>query len=123
MVQLSNGGSNGHRGERIPLVHLEKMDNGELKLLVASTINDAHNYLIFSPFFPLNVGQSYALEIHQRYLKNGKYRFFILFDDVEVFSIINTRAEQFYDVKVWACPIWNYPSAVEISNFEHINFL
>lgn len=123
IVHLSIGGSIAQRGDRTPVVQLLGRE-GKMSLIVASTINDHLNFIYSSKDdIVLNVSQPYSLEVHQRYLKNGLYRFFVILDHVEIFSVVNRRAEQFYGVKVWACAPWSNPSLAEISNFEHTNFL
>ena len=49
------------------------------------------------------------IEIHQKYTSGGKYRYFIKINGEEVFSIINTNAQQFYDIKIYASNPWELP--------------
>ena len=63
-------------------------------LATSSCINDNPNHYINN--YITNI------EIHQRYVNGGEYRYFIKINGEEIASIINTKAQQFYDVKVYA---------------------
>ena len=70
------------------------------------------------------VNRTYSFELHQMYQGGGNYRYYILIDGKEVHSVLNPDAKQYYDLKVYMSLNTNNPSApVEVSNFEHTNFL
>ena len=114
----SNGVVNNYYGSRVPFVGLVKSDR---RLHTTSAINGNWNWIKDLP--ALKIDQTYHLEIHQRYVSNGNYRYFIKLDGEEVYSVINTDARQFYNVHVYAGNPWNDPCPVYISNFKITNFL
>ncbi|XP_066910985.1 uncharacterized protein [Clytia hemisphaerica] len=107
-----------HYGARTPYVGLRKDTR---KIHTTSAINGNWNEIKELP--PVIIDQTYHLEIHQRYVSNGHYRYFIMIDGVEVYSVLNTDARQFYNVHVYAGNPWNEPCPVYISNFKLTNFL
>ena len=65
------------------------------------------------------------VEIHQRYIRNGEYRYFIRIDGEEVHSVVNTQARQFYNVKVLAAPAFTgaYTCPASIKDVKHTDFI
>ena len=47
------------------------------------------------------LNHSHRLEVEQRYLKDGLYRFVTLINGQELHSTINVNAKQFYDIKCY----------------------
>lgn len=45
------------------------------------------------------------IELHQRYVSNGNYGFFIVVNGEEIYSLLNTDVRQIY-VKVYASDPW-----------------
>ena len=72
-----------------------------------------------------SVNETTHIEIHQRYLRSGEYRYFIRIDGEEVHSVVNTQAQQFYNVKVIAAQAFTSAATcpASIKNVKHTNFL
>ncbi|XP_066927042.1 uncharacterized protein [Clytia hemisphaerica] len=119
-AQLSIGENLVNHGDRTPLLHLRN-DLGKIKLVICTSLNDDLNY-IFTWEEPLTIGQRYHLEIKQRYVSGGNYRFFVLVNGVEIHSVANGKARQFYGVKFYLSSPWNEASDVEIYDLKHTNF-
>ena len=91
IIQLTQGGVFQQHGDRTSAVILYPPRDW---FYFSSSINDNPNHYI----------NNYIriIEIHQRYVNGGEYRYFIKINGEEIASIINTKAQQFYDVKVYA---------------------
>ena len=118
LVHLTKQNHHGEHGDRTPLVSIYIPTR---ILHIASSINNDHsddqNLLI------LNIDQTYKIEIHQRYVSNGDYRYFIKIDGVEVYSVLNTDARQFYNIKVYASGPFRDACPAYIKDLEFTNFL
>ena len=119
IIQLTKGGLVGQHGDRTPSVFLFPWSD---RLYFASSINYDQNYFLPSAK-EIVVNVPTHIEIHQRYTSGGKYRYFIKINGEEAYSIINTDARQFYNVKVYASNPWEDNCSGYIKNFEVTNFL
>ncbi|XP_066930962.1 uncharacterized protein [Clytia hemisphaerica] len=99
LFHMTKGGQNTVYGDRTPLVSIRTADN-VLQISTALNGKKSHNALLISN--ELQINQTIALEIHQRYVKNGNYKYYILVDGVVIMDDMNYTAEQFHDVKVYA---------------------
>ena len=119
IIHLTIAGNVGNIGERTPAVFVRPESRG---FHFATSMEDTANY---KWNYGENLQQNYVykIEIHQRYINNGNYRYFIKIDGEEVHSAINSKARQFYNVKVFAGSPWNEASKGFISNFHFTNFL
>ena len=72
---------------------------------------------------PIQPNHTYSVEIHQRYIANGKYRYFITIDGKEKYSIVNKQAQQFHNVHVYASSETRDKGDGYISNLSFTNFL
>ena len=117
-MRLTTGrGDKGSYGDRTPAMFLSP----ENKMYFVSAVNGDGDY-DFKVTEAIKLNQKYHIEIHQRYISQGNYRFFMKIDRVEVHSIVNNDARQFYDVKVYASD--QYFDAIGfISNLHLTNFL
>ena len=91
------------------------------KLHIASSINgimSKHH----SPVH-LIVDQTYQVEVHQRYMSQGNYNYFIKIDGLEVYRIVNSDARQFWNVNVFAGNPWSEACPVYVKNFVITNFV
>ena len=114
IIHFTIGGDNDQIGDRIPAVFWSPLQ----LLLFASAVNDTtDNYEI-----AIQLNRVYKIEVHQRYISNGNYRYFIEIDGEEVHSV-NTKARQFYNVLVYTSNPWYDASPGDISNFKFTNFL
>ena len=111
-------GANNQYNERIPMVFLRGEPFNEMKF--ASNINSKIEYIIKS-IPPMNQPTHY--EIHQRYISGGKYRFFILKNGKEIYSIVNSKTRQFYNVKAYVSNKWMYPCPGYVKNVKITNFV
>eukprot|EP00111_Clytia_hemisphaerica_P005368 TCONS_00015514-protein len=121
IAHLSINDNIGTFGDRTPLVHL-KYNTGNITLVVCTHIDDDDNH-VFTWEKPLTIGKIYNVDIRQRYLSGGKYRFIVLVNGFEVHSKVNKKARQFYDVKFFFSSPWYEASDVEVYNLKHTNFL
>ena len=117
-LHLTIGGNYADHGDRIPALFIKCSTR---KLVVFSSINGNSNFE--QEIKQINPNVLYHIEIHQRYISGGNYRFFIRIDGVETISVINNDARQFYNVKVYAGTPWHIPVDGVISNLHHTNFL
>ena len=117
IIHFTIGQDIGKYGDRAPAVFLVP---GTSKFHVASAVNGNSNYFFDTTTIQLN--RRYHIEIHQRYISQGNYRYFVKIDGAEVHSIVNRDAQQFYDVKVYAGSPWRETIGY-ISNLHFANFL
>ena len=119
IIHFTISGNMNNIGDRTPAVFVTPESKN---FLFVSYLNNTANYYWD---FDENIQQNhvYKIEIHQRYISNGNYRYFIKIDGDEVHSAINSKARQFYDVKVYAEDPWHAPSKGFISKFKFTNFL
>ena len=120
IIHLTENGNGGPYGDRTPLVNLKKVSEA-FHLELASAINSQDKFWLSAHV--MKVGESTHVEIHQRYVSGGNYRFFVKINGQEVYSIINRDARQFYNVKVYASDPWHPVSPGYIKNLEVTNFL
>ena len=74
-------------------------------------------------YTPLVVDQQVHIEVHQRYMYGGKYRYIIDVDGVNYASKIVTNAQQYFNVKVYASETHREACHVYVSDFKLTNFL
>ena len=120
VIQFTIGGKVYSFGDRVPAVHI--LPDGKFRISSAINTNSDHYFI---PNIEIQLDRVYKIEIHQRYISNGNYRFFIKIDGDELHSIVNTMAKQFYNVKVFASvpSQWDATDVAYISNFQFTNFL
>ena len=101
ILHLTKGGDNSEHGDRIPAIFINCATR---KLLVYNMISG--NPIVMVDNTEIDPNVLYHIEIHQRYISGGKYRFFVRTNGVETISVTNTDARQFYNVKVYANNPW-----------------
>ena len=108
-------------GERIPAVFIKYKST---EFYVTHAVNGNANYIVThtSPA-ELKLNENQHIEIHQRYISRGDYRYFVKINGTEIHSVINSDAQQFYNVKVYASGPYQNNLNGTISNFEFTNFL
>ena len=119
VLHLTKGGTNGQHGDRTPSVYLTPLRD---KYYFATTMNQQFSFNTETTK-GLVINVLTHIEIHQRYTSGGEYRFFIKINGEEVYSTINTNAQQFYNVKVYGSNPWEKSCTGYIKNFEVTNFL
>ena len=72
---------------------------------------------------PLELNIKTHIEIHQRYVSKGNYRYSVIKEGQEVFSIINNDARPVYNTRVYGSNPWKLASVAMLSNLEFTNFL
>ena len=87
-----------------------------------TALNDEVSYS-YRSVEDLELNRVYKIEVHQRYISNGTYRYFIKIDGEEIHSAINSKARQYYNVKVYAGDPWHNASQGFISKLHFTNFL
>ena len=105
-------------GTRIPLVHLwPKANTIHISMNLGDAITHPHD------IENINFDQYYHIEIHQRYISNGEYRYYIVLDGVEVHSAINKKAKQYHNVYIYAAGNTHNAADGYIKEFQFTNFL
>ena len=117
ILHLTNGSFRKEFGERIPAIFFRSKCNC---LRISSSVN---NSIYFMDSDRIYENQTYFLDIQQRYISNGQYRFFVNINNIEVNSMTNTNAMQFYNVKMYLNGVNNQRPSVDIWNIKHTNFL
>ena len=92
-------------------------------MLHISTSINGSSYNVNTKGIEDEVNKNHYVEIHQRYVSRGDYRYFIKINGIEINSVINCGAQQFYKVDVYASDNFHENAAGYISNFLFTNFL
>ena len=92
-------------------------------MLHISTSINGSSYNVNTKGIEDEVNKNHYVEIHQRYVSRGDYRYFIKINGIEINSVINCGAQQFYKVDVHASDNFHENAAGYISNFLFTNFL
>ena len=121
VIQLTQGGHYTQYGDRTPSVSLYGTPT-ITNFVFSSSINGRPYEIEFRPSVP-EVNVPTHIEVHQRYVSGGKYRYFIRINGEEVGSVINTDARQFYNVKAYASDPWDPTCSGNIKNLQVTNFL
>ena len=103
IIQCTTG--RGNHGDRTPSVF---QGPGSSKLYIYSSIDDDHHYRFTTDELSLNV--KHHIEIDQTYYGNNIYRFNVNINGQLVFTKVNSKPRQFYNVQVWACLLYTSPS-------------
>ena len=114
ILHFTNDG-NGHRA---PAVFMTVNSN---TFHFTTALNENSNYA-YNFHEVLQLNRVYKVEIHQRYISNGNYRYFIKVDGEQVHSAVNTKAKQCYNVKVYTGNPWYDVPEGFISNLKFTNF-
>ena len=114
----TSSGSQITKGKRIPAVFINVNSD---TLHFTNAVNGNVNYIVDDSKTKLNA--KHHVEIHQRYVSRGDYRYFIKINNTEIHSVIKKDAQQFYNFNVFASGPWYKNAAACISNFEFTNFL
>ena len=107
-------------GYRIPAVFIRF---NSTKLVVTHAVNGNPNYIAHHVLPEYNMNEDHHVEIHQRYVSRGDYRYFVKINGTEIHSVINSDAHQFYNVNVYASAPFTKNVNGFISNFQFTNFL
>ena len=113
------GGNSWTYGYRTPALTVKQRPDMQLEF--ASAINNNPNYV--KMISAVNANTDYHVIIQQRYIGNGVYEFTALLNGNLVMRVENTKASQFYDVKVHASTKLSTPCDATISGFKVTNFL
>ena len=118
ILHVSAGGNQDKYGDRNPAIFYEK-DAGWVQ------VQSAVNGNMFSGVNrPLILNKEYTVEIHQRYLNQGVYRYTVILDGEIIKSDNNGQAFQYHNVKVWTSGKWNEPACNGvIRDLKIVNFL
>ena len=121
IILITDGSEFGNYGSRTPAVYMDRTNNEVLMSYVNSVNGSPSWHQRYAQIPQINVPTH--IELHQRYVSGGNYRFFVKMDGQEVFSILNTDARQFYNVKVYASGPNELTCAGYIKRFSITNFL
>ena len=58
------------------------------------------------PYTDINLNEIYQIEIHQRYLSEVNYHIFVKVNSNEIHSVVNSNAQQFYNINVYVSDPW-----------------
>ena len=110
------------QGQKIPVLFVFQETGALTKQRIDYDINSGRIYIDITE--PPTLGKWYHFEFHQRYVGGGNYRFYVKKNGEEVKSIINTSAQQFYNVKVYASnPYEQDVCPAHMKNLKFTNFL
>ena len=87
-------------GARIPAVFVHGA-----KVYVYSAVNKNQRYICM-PYTDINLNEIYQIEIHQRYLSEVNYHIFVKVNGTEIHSVVNSNAQQFYNINVYVSDPW-----------------
>lgn len=107
-------------GKRIPAVFTNVNSS---MLHFTHAVNRNANFIVNAVPTEDKLNEMHDIEIHQRYVSQGDYRYFIKINGTEIHSVINSDAIQFYNVNVYASDNIYANAAGFISNFKFTNFL
>ncbi|XP_065662129.1 uncharacterized protein LOC136084866 isoform X2 [Hydra vulgaris] len=116
VIHFTIGSDNSNYGDRTPGIWFHENGNGTLH--VAAPINGYQNYYFNTD--PLKLNMWTNIEVSQ-FLKSTYYLYTIRINGDVVFSIINSQAQTFRNVKVYASNPWNEAQDGFIKNFFIIN--
>ena len=103
VLHLSAGGSYRHYGDRTPAVWFRPGSGATNRFHICSAINGKRNYCYNSK--PYGVKKWHKIRIQQR--KTGtNYVYTVSINGKEVHRVINSRPEEFKNVKVYASDSW-----------------
>jgi len=106
MFHCSNSTGYGEWGSRIPLVSVHP--NSTFRVAAIFAVDNNWTYDVsFGEVSDFN--KTNHLEIHQRYVRNGDYRYYVIYNGREIHSKIHKDATQFYNVKCWATWVHEAP--------------
>ena len=121
IIHFTNGGNFGQLGNRIPAVFLTR--DSDIPLIFYVNEVNGNNHWFGSKKFPISINVETHIELHQQYISNGNYRYFVKVNGEEILSILNAEAHQYYNVNVYASDPWHVQCQGYIKNLKLTNFL
>ena len=121
VIHLTQGENAVNVGDRAPAVFLDGIPTISQTSFFSATHGEK-NHAFITARVPV-VDEPTHIEIHQRYISGGKYRYFIKWNGEEIYSVVDEDAQQFYNVKVYASDPWYDACPAFIKNFSITNFL
>ncbi|XP_066921566.1 uncharacterized protein [Clytia hemisphaerica] len=114
ILRFTDGSAHLNHGNRVPLLVMK----GSM-LQISSSVNNNwdHYYLKYN----LVLNTVYNIKVAQYYISNGRYRYFIEIDGIEVKSTVNTNPMQFYNVAVYI--LQSSGADCDVTNLKFVNFL
>lgn len=113
IVHITQGGSNGVPGDRMPLISLFPSEN---KLHMSSYVNGNINHS-YNPPEILQLGIWTKIRIQQR-LINSKYMYSVFINDKERYIVENTTPIDLHNMIVYASDPWGSTPNAKIRNFN-----
>ncbi|XP_066933093.1 uncharacterized protein [Clytia hemisphaerica] len=102
-------------GSRIPALFFH---SNTTKLHTTASINGRGNFYINND---MDMDRFTVVTIEQSRQHDGQYRFSLMFDYIEVYTVINKQPEVFKDVSIYIGDPWYEPSNVVVRNFHFEN--
>ena len=107
-------------GERIPGVSIKQNSS---MVYISHAVNGKANYRVDVEQTENKLNAHHHIEINQRYVSRGDYRYFIKINGTKIHSVINSDARQFFNVNIYASDDDKASAPGFISNFQFTNFL
>ena len=118
ILHLTTGDRGGSYDNKMP--NLYRVKNTD-KIQIVYDVNGIQAVQLFRYEFVRD--EKTKVEIHQRYVKDGIYRVYIMVDNLEVYSTVNNDARQFHNVKIYAGNPFAQSAIAFISDFKYTNYL
>ena len=112
--------NNDYHGDRYPLISVYHYP--AYRFQIASSIGSNKNHAQ-DLYFGFQINQKYSIEIQQRYVSGGNYRYAIYIDGKEGYSVLNDQPRQFYDMNVFLSDNIQAPCPAYVSDLKITNFL
>ena len=117
ILHITQNGNKDVYGDRNPAFFYDKYTG---KLLIHSAVNGDR---FSSTSREISFNTEYTVQVHQRYKSGGVYKYSVILNGVEIHSMDNTQASQFFNVKVWAGTPWELSCNGWIKDVKITNFL
>ena len=108
------GGDHGRYGDKVPGIFFRAKTT---TLHVCSAVS-ANVNLCYDSKTPLPMNKFTKVVVEQRMEQDKKLHYVISIADKEVFNLVNTRPQIFYDVRYTASDPWHVAAKAQIQNFE-----
>ena len=117
IVHLTIGNNYKKYGDRTPAIWTREKST---QLFFRSAVNGEKDHgFTTKNDIPLN--KITHIEVGQKKMTNGKYQYTIYIDKSQVYTIENTKAESFNNVKVYAADPWHEPADGDVKNLTILN--
>ncbi|XP_066929149.1 uncharacterized protein [Clytia hemisphaerica] len=120
LIHFTEGENIGAPGTRIPGVYIH---SGDATTTTGLAIHGNVPTMLAYSKYDIQMNKAYDVEIRQRYVSGGLYRYSVSVDGIEEQYHNNFNATQFYDVKIYAGDPWHPVCDGTVSHLKITNFL